>query len=232
MNLYYQPLVREGANYLDPDESRHCVKVLRNQSGDQIHITDGKGFMYDAVITKADPGKCSFTVSKKISVPPRKFSIHVAISPVKNADRMEWFVEKVVEIGIEKISFIECEHTERSFVKTDRLEKIAISAMKQSLKAWLPSISRPVRLSDFVKSKNDDAKYIAHVDQTNTDHLMKISMPGTDCLVLIGPEGDFSAEELNICLAKGYRKASLGGSRLRTETAGVVACHILNLINS
>ena len=140
MNLFYQPQLAQGILHLDADESRHVVKVLRKKKGDRITITDGKGFFYEAVIDNPDPRQCTFVINNKIQEPPKNFTIHIAISPTKNADRIEWFVEKAVEFGIDEITLLECDHTERQHIKIDRLEKMAISAMKQSLKAKLPFI--------------------------------------------------------------------------------------------
>lgn len=231
MNLFYQPRIPEGILYLDADESRHCIRVLRHTVGDNIRITDGKGFFYDAVITKADDRECQFHIENKIAQPPRDFFIHIAISPTKNADRIEWFVEKTVELGIDKVSLIECDNTERTYLKKERLEKVAVSAMKQSLKATTPVIEGLLSFQDIVTS-HEASKFIAYVDQQNPDHLKNIALRQKSYLVLIGPEGDFSPEELTLALNNGFQKVSLGHSRLRTETAGIAACHILNLTNS
>ena len=231
MNLFYQPLIPQGISYLDADESRHCVKVLRHTVGDTLRITDGQGFFYDAIITKADDRQCTFRIAETIAQPPRNFTIHIAISPTKNADRIEWFVEKAVELGVDKISIVECENTERTYLKKERLEKVAISAMKQSLKAILPRIEGLLPFQDIL-TDNATQKFIAYVDQQNPDHLKNMAAAGKDYVVLIGPEGDFSPDELNVALQNGFKKVSLGPSRLRTETAGLAACHILNLINN
>jgi 16S rRNA (uracil1498-N3)-methyltransferase len=231
VNLFYQPLLEEGVHYLDDEESRHCIKVLRKQPGDLIRITDGKGFFYDATITKADPRKCTFEIRQKFKEKETPFVIHIAIAPTKNADRLEWFVEKTVEIGIDKITLLNCRNSERTFTKTDRLKKVAISAMKQSVKARVPVIQEITPFSPFVASCTEEEKFIAFVDFDNAHHLKAVAPPGKTYLVLIGPEGDFADEELALATANGFRKISLGNSRLRTETAGMVACHILNLIN-
>jgi 16S rRNA (uracil1498-N3)-methyltransferase len=231
VNVFFQPLLPEGALYLDPDESRHCVKVLRNKAGDSIRITDGQGFFYDAIITKADPAKCLIEIREKIPEQKRSYRIHIAISPTKNADRIEWFVEKTVELGIDEITLIECDNTERAFIKTERLEKVAISAMKQSLKASLPRIHGLQKADQLMRESGASSKFIAYVDPQNPLHLKALAKPGMDYLVLIGPEGDFSPEELTLAGKHGFDKVSLGNSRLRTETAGIAACHILHLIN-
>jgi len=232
VNLFYQPLLPEGIFYLDPDESRHVVKVLRKKKNDLIRITDGKGSFYEASITHPDSHQCTFDVRKKFAEPKKDFTIHIAISPTKNADRIEWFVEKAVELGIDEITFIECEHTERQHLKMERLEKMAISAMKQSLKASLPLINPPANFRNIIIASHTSEKYIAYVDNDNPSHLKNLVKPGSSYLVLIGPEGDFSEEELILAEARGFNKVSLGPGRLRTETAGMAACHILNLANT
>jgi 16S rRNA (uracil1498-N3)-methyltransferase len=231
-NLFYQPGIQEGVLFLDVEESRHCVKVLRKKAGDPISLTDGKGFFYDAIITKADVGQCFFEVRKRSQSPKKDYYIHIAISPTKNADRIEWFVEKVTELGVDQISLIDCKNTERSFIKTERLLKVAISAMKQSVKAVLPIITTQLlQFTEVVENCAQSVKCIAFVDHTNPLHLQEVVSANTSCCVLIGPEGDFSPEELKMATDHGFKKVSLGPSRLRTETAGIAACHILNLIN-
>ena len=230
-NLFYQPLTASGIHYLDEVESRHCIKVLRKRQGDPITVTDGKGEFFDCVITDASDRRCAFDIAGHLTVPRESFAVNIAISPTKSADRIEWFVEKAVEIGVNNITLIDCKNSERSFINMDRLTKVAISAMKQSLKARLPEISPIVSFNDFVTTAVQDEKYIAFVDQTNPDHLSEVAKPGRSYVVLIGPEGDFSHDELTLALSFGFQKVSLGNSRLRTETAGVVACHTLNLVN-
>lgn len=232
MNLFYQPQLPDGVLHLDPDESRHCIKVLRKRSGDTIRVTDGKGTFYEVVLTEADSRQCSFLINSKISEPVKDFTIHLAISPTKNADRIEWFVEKSVELGIDVITLLECQNTERSYLKTERLEKVAISAMKQSLKASLPLVRSLTTFSALVTTSKESSKFIAFVDHTNPHHLKDVARPGSDYLILIGPEGDFSTQELSLALTHNFQKVGLGSSRLRTETAGMAACHILNLVNT
>ncbi len=227
MQLFYQPLLLEGVNHLDSDESRHAVKVLRYKEGDEITIIDGKGNFYTAKILDSNQRKCTFTVIEKRTEKRTTGYRHIAIAPTKNIDRIEWFVEKAVEIGIDRISFVKSHNSERTVIKTERIERKAISAMKQSIKAKLPQIDEIVSLKAFLQEAFDCNKFIAHVDFDNPKHL-KDEME-IDNLVLIGPEGDFSDEELSLAADSGYVKVSLGESRLRTETAGIVAAHILNL---
>lgn len=232
MNLFYQPLLKDGVDYLSEEESRHCVKVLRHRNGESIRITDGSGFFYTATIIKADPSRTQIKIVDQQAERTRDFEIHIAISPTKNADRIEWFVEKATELGIDKVTLLNTEHTERSFIKQDRLEKVAVSAMKQSLKATVPKINALTSFDTFISSIGDLHKFIAYVDESNPLHLMQAASPHQRYVVLIGPEGDFSPTELQEAVGRGFVKVSLGTARLRTETAGVAACHILNLINT
>jgi 16S rRNA (uracil1498-N3)-methyltransferase len=230
VNLFYQPELPDGVHYLDEDESRHAVKVFRLSEGDSIEVTDGKGTLYTCRITKADARKCSFLVNHQVKQSPKPYFIHMAIAPTKNMDRMEWFVEKAVEIGIDQISFMVCQKSERKNVNEERIHKLAISALKQSGQFTLPVLS-PVQ--DFARMVTQPAeeKFIAYVDRENPDLLKNKASKGKKYFILIGPEGDFSKEELKIAQQNNFNKVSLGPNRLRTETAGLAACHILNLLN-
>ncbi|MES2733564.1 MAG: 16S rRNA (uracil(1498)-N(3))-methyltransferase [Bacteroidota bacterium] len=244
MHLFYQPIMSDGAAFLSEEESKHCVKVLRLQAKDEVFVVDGKGGFYRCEITKPDARRCEVRVlEKKTDYGKRPYSIHIAIAPTKNSDRMEWFVEKCVELGIDEISFIICEHSERRFFKTDRLEKIAIGAMKQSLKAFLPIINEAESYHCFLQrtstakiAASADFKFIAYIDAAitagNRQLLQAVAEPKGRYCVLIGPEGDFSAKEVSLALDQEFRPVSLGESRLRTETAGMVACHLLHVIHS
>jgi 16S rRNA (uracil1498-N3)-methyltransferase len=244
MHLFYQPNLSDGAAFLSEEESKHCAKVLRLQAKDVIFIVDGKGGFYRCEITNPDARKCAIRVLEKTTdYGKRPYSIHIAIAPTKNTDRIEWFVEKCVELGIDEISFIICEHSERRFFKTDRLEKIAVGAMKQSLKAFLPIINEAENYQSFLnritstKARAEaNIKFIAYVDEAipegNKQLLQAVAEPKGHYCVLIGPEGDFSAKEVNLALDMEFRPVSLGESRLRTETAGIVACHLLHIIHS
>ncbi len=231
MNLFYQPEITNGIFHLDTDESKHCIKVLRRRAGDEINLVDGRGCFYTARITSANPKRCEFEITAKTEDTPRNFHVHIAIAPTKNIDRIEWFVEKATEIGIDEISLIVSHKSERKVIKSERLEKKAIAAMKQSLKARLPKINKPTGFTDFISIEKTNNKFIAQVDPENPGLLGKTASPGTRCCVLIGPEGDFTDSEVNAAIENKWIKVSLGNSRLRTETAGLVACHILNLIN-
>lgn len=233
MRLFYQPKISEGVNYLDEEESRHCVKVLRLKEEDKICVLDGIGGKHTATITSADHRKCTFDLVHSEIDPLGRHHIHIVIAPTKNIDRIEWFVEKSVEIGVHEISFVFCDNSERKHFKTDRVIKKAVSAMKQSLKTHLPVVNEPVKLSEFIKCNDskDTYRFIAYVDNTNPDLLLNFAKPDKNYCILIGPEGDFSEKELIQALDSNFKKISLGESRLRTETAGIAACHILNLIN-
>ncbi len=230
MSLFYQPLIQEGTHYLDQEETRHAIKVLRLQNGDPLQLTDGLGNLYKAVITTLSKSACHFAIEEVIQVPKQEYSIHIAIAPTKNIDRIEWFVEKATEIGIDKISFIQCKNSERKVVNMERINKKAVSAMKQSGQVWLPTLHSISKLETYM-NESCDQKYIAHVDQNNPKHLKDAPLQ-SNYLVLIGPEGDFTQQEIDMAVENGFQKISLGPTTLRTETAGLVACHILNLINS
>jgi len=199
--------------------------------GQNLDLTDGRGFFYVARITKADPKKCEFEIIKKKEGAKRNFHIHIAIAPTKNADRIEWFIEKATEIGIDQISFMLCRNSERKVINQERIEKIAISAMKQSQQSWLPRLSQMIPFKEILSSQADQ-RFIAYVDSDNPKHLKDSISSGEKYLVLIGPEGDFSKEELAQAMNSGFEKVSLGVNRLRTETAGLAAVHILNLLNT
>jgi 16S rRNA (uracil1498-N3)-methyltransferase len=184
------------------------------------------------VITAADPGECKFEIKDRKAETVKSFNIHIAISPTKHPDRLEWFVEKAVELGVDRITIMNCEHTEQSHYKLERLEKIAISAMKQSLRLTLPDIEDQTDFDEVIDNTRAASKFIAHVDASNPDHLKNMAPPDSEYLVLIGPEGDFSLRELQLAAAKEFKKVNLGSHRLRTETAGLAACNILNLVNT
>jgi 16S rRNA (uracil1498-N3)-methyltransferase len=229
MLLFFQPEV-ETKKFLNEEDSRHCVKVLRKNAKDIIHIVDGKGGLYECEITKPHDKKCEFNViSVQKDFQKRDFYLHIAIAPTKNADRIEWFIEKCVEIGIDEISLILTKHSERKFQKTERLEKIAISAMKQSLKAYLPKINELADFDTILKIANQKHKLIAHLTD-DAQLLVKLIEPNSSYCLLIGPEGDFSKDEVNTAQKADFQIVTLGNSRLRTETAGVVACTIFNLL--
>ena len=229
MLLFYQPEIPRGTLHLNEEESRHAVKVLRLTSDKIIDLTDGQGRFYKAAITDANHRKCAFELRETKEMPLPSVYRHIAIAPTKNIDRIEWFVEKAVEFGVDRITPIICDHSERRIVKSARLHKKAVSAMKQSLKAWCPQIDEAVPVKSFIEEMSADHRFIAYVDQENTAYFSKFKQPTGNHLILIGPEGDFSDTEVKLAESKGFTKVSLGTSRLRTETAGIAAVHLLNL---
>ena len=223
---------------LTPDESKHCTRVLRMGVGDEVWVTSGDGTMCRALIANPDPTACEVEIVERITdYDHRPFHLHIAIAPPKNNARTEWFVEKAVEIGIDRITPIICEHSERGVLKTDRLERIALSAMKQSLKASRPLIDPPVNLPDFLQNLNsqfsilNSQKFVCYCSGDERHTLGQLYAPGTDALVLIGPEGDFSSHEIAEVLAQGFQPVTLGTARLRTETAALYAVTALNFMN-
>ena len=228
MQLFYCPSIGEGETFLSPEESRHCAKSLRMHAGETIHLTDGKGSLYQGELTELNPKKCSFRIRSKSEVKRPGYYLHIAISPTKNTDRIEWFIEKSVEIGIDKISFIQAEHSERKTVNIERVRKKAVSAMKQSIRAYLPEINPLEKLSSVIENSMEDEKIVAHLEGNETKHLFDLSSPSKSYLILIGPEGGFSDREISLARQHGFLIAKLGDYRLRTETAGIVACSTIN----
>jgi 16S rRNA (uracil1498-N3)-methyltransferase len=233
MQLFFQESITSPTTYLTEEESKHLVRVLRKKQGDQIQITDGKGSLYTCVVANADPKKASLTVlsSKEAEIDP--FYIHLAIAPTKSPDRMEWMVEKITEIGFHELTLLNTINGERSFLKIDRLQKKIISACKQSIKWRTPVVNGTTKLSELLKSGDfaDFQKFIAYVDKNHTHHLLDLAKSGQKYLILIGPEGDFDPKEIQLAFAHGFQAVSLGKSRLRTETAGLAAIQMLQVVN-
>lgn len=234
MHLFYHPalLPTDPLGTLPDEDARHAVKTLRLGVGDPIAVTDGRGNRFLCVITKADAKQCAFRVDRVETTPARPFAVHICVAPTKNMDRIEWFVEKAVEVGIERISFFFGQHSERRVLKLERIEKIAVAAMKQSLQSWLPQLDEAVPFAQLLPAVGEAQRFIAHLpDDEAVPHLLRQALPGTSCAVLIGPEGDFSAQEVQQALAAGFQMATLGPNRLRTETAALTACQVVNLLN-
>lgn len=232
MHLFYTPDLAGDSYKLNEVESRHCTKVLRLTSGDTIHLTDGKGGLYKASITDASGKQCDVSIiEKKTEYGKRNFFLHIAVAPTKNIDRMEWFLEKATEIGIDEITPLLCKRSERDIVKTERLNKVITSAVKQSLKTYYPKLNEITRLKDLLNMPFDGKKYIAHCEETTRIPLKNAVSKSDNVMILVGPEGDFTNEEIVLAVSKGFEPISLGNSRLRTETAALVACHTINLIN-
>lgn len=232
MHIFYTPDISGKTFTLDETESKHCVRVLRLDKGDEITLVDGRGGFFTARIADANPKRCSVEViDSKLNFGKREYQIHIAIAPTKNMDRIEWFLEKATEIGIDRVTPLLCRFSERKEVKLDRLEKVMVSAMKQSLKAYLPKLDELTKFADFIRQPFEGQKFIAHCEEQHRELLKNAVKSGGDYLILIGPEGDFSSEEIELAINAGFLPVSLGDSRLRTETAGVVACHTFNLLN-
>ena len=216
---------------LSAEESKHATKVLRKKEGDILNFTDGKGNFYKAEITVADTRKCRLEIVSTEQKPKQhNYHLHIAIAPTKNMDRYEWFLEKATEIGIDEITPIICSHSERKIIKTERCNRILLSAMKQSLKFHLPKLNESITLKDFLKQDFDGNKYIAHCEQGDKMEL-RAEEKAEETTILIGPEGDFSPSEIELALQNQFKAVSLGTSRLRTETAGLVAVHTINVKN-
>lgn len=238
MYLFYTPqIVGEeeeiGKTYsLDAEESGHCVRVLRYTRGDEILLTNGQGMTYTAEIINPNPRHCEFTVlTAEKQEKHHSNYIHIAIAPTKNIERIEWFVEKCTEIGVDEITPLLCRFSERKQLRLDRLEKIILSAAKQSLTPYMPKLNGLTDCADFIRNAKEETKFIAHCYKEDKRELRKEIMQGKSVVVMIGPEGDFSEDEISTALQNGFVPVSLGESRLRTETAGIVACHICNLLS-
>ncbi len=232
MQLFYAPNINSSTYTLNEEESKHCIRVLRLSKGDQINLVDGRGNLYNTLIEIPDTKKCQVKVIEThADFEKRSYSLHIAIAPTKNIERFEWFLEKATEIGIDEITPIICEHSERRVINHDRLEKIIVSAMKQSIKAYLPRLNPLTPLNDFIVNTNQNQVFIAHCQGKNLPLLKNITPQKGNYTILIGPEGDFSHSEISFAYQNGITGISLGSSRLRTETAGIVACYSIYLIS-
>ena len=232
MHLFYTPDIASDIYTLDEQESKHCIRVLRLKIGDEIILTDGIGNMYFTKIIEDHPKRCTVKVTEvKKESGKRPFKIHIAVAPTKNIARIEWFIEKATEIGIDEITPLVCEHSERKIVKTERLTKVVTSAVKQSLKAYHPVMNDAIDFKKFVHQEFKGEKFIAYCSDEYRDSLKNIYKKGKDALILIGPEGDFSQAEVELAIKHGFKPVSLGSSRLRTETAALLACVVVNLRN-
>lgn len=231
MHVFYTPDILNRAE-LPEDEATHALRVLRLQTGDEVTLTDGKGSFYRAEISAASGKRCLVNILESQQQPPLwQGHLHIAMAPTKNMDRTEWFAEKATEIGFDELTFLSCRFSERRVIKTERIRKILISAIKQSLKARLPLLNEMTDFHTFIRQPFNGQKFIAHCYEGEKPLLKDVLKRGQDALVLIGPEGDFSEEEVKAAVEQGFQPISLGRSRLRTETAALVACHILNLYN-
>ncbi|MGN0309905.1 MAG: 16S rRNA (uracil(1498)-N(3))-methyltransferase [Bacteroides sp.] len=232
MHLFYTPDIALS-HELPADEAAHALRVLRLQPGDEVVLTDGQGCFYRARISECNRKRCLVEVeSKEVQAPLWEGRIHLALAPTKNMDRMEWLAEKATEIGFDELTFLNCQWSERRIVKGERIEKILVSAMKQSLKARLPKLNAMTDFTSFVKQPFSGQKFIAHCHDGEKQPLRQVLHPDEDALVLIGPEGDFSPDEVAEAIRQGFTPVTLGNTRLRTETAALVAVHLMNLAHT
>lgn len=233
MQLFFQENITPPLITLEPDESKHLCRVLRKKQGDQVHVTNGEGTLFECVILEANPKKTSLKVLHTKEVAEDNFHIHLAIAPTKSPDRMEWMVEKITEIGFHELTLLETMNSERSYLKTDRLEKKIISACKQSLKYRIPQLHAISKLDEILESDKFEEyqKFIAYVDDHHDHHLFDSAKINGNYLILVGPEGDFDPVEIEKAFAAGFKPVSLGKARLRTETAGLAVVQMLQTLN-
>ena len=233
MHLFYTPDIDKPDIYsLSEEESLHCMRVLRLRKGDEIFLTNGRGMLYKALIAEEKMKQCPVKIVETIpDFGKRNYYLHIAVAPTKNIDRIEWFIEKATEIGVDEITPIVCEHSERKSVNMERLNRIITSAMKQSLKAYRPVLNPIKKFEEFVFSSGRGTKFIAYCNNETTAKLKEFYKQESDALILIGPEGDFSESEILKAKENGYISITLGKNRYRTETAALVACHTVYLLN-
>ncbi|MBL7912171.1 MAG: 16S rRNA (uracil(1498)-N(3))-methyltransferase [Bacteroidia bacterium] len=231
MNIFIAAVI-DKTGTLTSEESWHCAKVLRRKSGDPIQLIDGAGNFYDAVLELVSDKKCTARIlSGPVLQQKRNYYLHLAIAPTKQMDRIEWMIEKAVEIGIDEISFINCHNSERTIIKTERINKIVESAVKQSLQAYLPKVNELLSFKHLVTSSHADQRFIAHCFNSEKEDLKQVHFKNKTSLVLIGPEGDFSKEEVEFALKNKFKAVSFGENRLRTETAGLYVCQAASILS-
>ncbi|MFO0355399.1 MAG: 16S rRNA (uracil(1498)-N(3))-methyltransferase [Sphingobacteriaceae bacterium] len=229
MNIFIADIDQQTA-VLTPEESWHCAKVLRYKPNDQIELIDGKGSFYKAVLTQVHEKKCVAAITEgPIHQVKHPYYLHVAIAPTKQIDRIEWMIEKAVEIGIDELSFIKCKNSERTVIKTDRIQKIVESAVKQSKQAFIPKVNELNEFKEICKT-DVDHKFIAHCDEDEKLDIKNIKIQNASYLILVGPEGDFSPSEISEAKSAGFKPVSLGNTRLRTETAGLFVVQAFSIL--
>ena len=234
MQLFYDPTLEATSTtcVFGKEESRHILRVMRKKVGDNVYITNGKGIIFNGKIVDPSLQACKVTITEHEKSIEPMYTLHLAVAPTKNIDRFEWFLEKATEIGIDEITPVICEHSERKVLKYHRLEKIIQSAMKQSLRPFLPKLNEAIKLNDFLEQNPGGLKFIAHCQEGEKVELKRRVAPDKDILILIGPEGDFSGSEIDLAIEKGFWPVSLGDYRLRTETAAILACSTVRFINT
>jgi 16S rRNA (uracil1498-N3)-methyltransferase len=233
MQLFYNTTINESTESLifDKEESKHIIKVLRKKDGDILFVTNGLGYLFKTEVVLASDVKCTVQIVSFEKAPKPKIQLHLAVAPTKMNDRYEWFLEKATEIGIQEITPIICDRSERKVINTDRFEKIILSAMKQSNALFLPKLNPAISFKDFVKQKKEGIQLIAHCEETDKKSLKSVIRANENATILIGPEGDFSDKEIALALEHDYLPVTLGHTRLRTETAAIVACHSVVFLN-
>jgi len=233
MQLFFNPNIDEKTESFsfDKEESRHIIKVLRKKDSDILLVTNGSGLLFETQITLASDNKCTVEVLSVKNAEKPKYRLHLAVAPTKMNDRFEWFLEKATEIGIQEITPIVCDRSERKVINRDRFEKIILSAMKQCNETFLPKLNDAISFKEFIKQQNEGLQLIAHCEETDKKSLKEVLKPNEDVTILIGPEGDFSEKEIALAIENNYKPVTLGNTRLRTETAAVVACHSVVFFN-
>jgi 16S rRNA (uracil1498-N3)-methyltransferase len=233
MQLFYNKnlKIEDETFVFDKDESKHIIKVLRKQEGDVLFVTNGLGYLFTTKITLASDSKCTVKIDSIKQQEAPKYNLHLAVAPTKMNERYEWLLEKITEIGCQEITPIICDHSERKIIKMERFQKIIESAMKQSLHYYMPKLNDPIVFKDFIAKTFTGKKFIAHCEETDKKSLKNSLQLNHDCVICIGPEGDFSIKEINAALAENFVPVSLGDTRLRTETAAIVACHTFVISN-
>ncbi|KIA98570.1 16S rRNA methyltransferase [Flavobacterium sp. KMS] len=233
MQLFYNPNIDETTQEFsfDKEESKHIIKVLRKKDSDILHVTNGLGYLFETEITLASDNKCTVKIISVEKAQDPKYRLHLAVAPTKMNDRYEWFLEKATEIGIHEITPIICDRSERKVINIERFEKIILSAMKQSNELYLPKLNEAISFKEFVKRKNEGLQLIAHCEETDKKSLKSVLKPNENVTLLIGPEGDFSEKEIALAIENNFQPVSLGNTRLRTETAAMVACHSVAFFN-
>jgi len=232
MQVFYLPDLKQGLNVLSSEESYHCTRVLRISKEEKASFIDGEGSFAIGKIIQAHPRETIIEIQEiQTNFQKRPYYLHIAIAPTKSIDRFEWFLEKAVEIGVDEISPLLCERSERRTLKTERLNKRILSAMKQSMNAYKPRLNELTSFKAFLNQFKETNTYIAHCSRNALPQLKDQPLSNSSSMILIGPEGDFSPREVELALKKNVKQVSLGPTRLRTETAGLVCCHTLALIN-
>lgn len=233
MQLFYNININETTENFsfDKEESKHIIKVLRKKDTDILYVTNGLGLLFKTEITLASDSKCTVKIISFEKSAPSKYHLHLAVAPTKMNDRYEWFLEKATEIGIHEITPIICDRSERKIINTERFDKIILTAMKQCNQLYLPKLNSPMTFKEFVKLKNEGLQLVAHCEETDKKTLKSVLSPNENVTILIGPEGDFTEKEIEAALENSYIPVSLGNTRLRTETAAIVACHSVVFVN-